>query len=83
MRRGKPLRRLCIVRTTSGRDYHFPLAQTSEDEGYRLTRRSDSLQFSSTDGKEKMVFYKENVEVVRFEEGVDDDSTESWRDPIM
>ena len=82
---GRPhkVRRLCIIRTTSGRDYHFPLAEGADGTGFRLTRRSDSVQLTATDGSEKMIFYKENVEVLRFEEGVDDGTDTVWRDPIV
>ena len=83
MARPKAVQRLCIIRTTSGRDYHFPLAEGADGEGYLLTRRSDSVQLVKTDGSEKMVFYKDNVEVLRIEEGVDDGSAGVWRDPVM
>ncbi len=80
---GKRLRRLCIIRTTAGREYHFPLAEADDEDGYRLQRRSDALHLIRIGGAEKMVFYKENVEVVRFEEGLDDGRLTPWTDPIM
>lgn len=83
MRRHKTVQRLCIIRTTSGHDYHFPLAAGADEEGFRLTRRSDSLQLAKTDGSETMIFYKDEVEVLRIEEGVDDGFDGTWRDPIV
>ena len=80
---GNRLRRLCIIRTTAGRDYHFPLADANHEDGYRLQRHTDALHLIHTGGAEKMIFYKENVEAVRFEEGLDDGRLAPWTDPIM
>lgn len=79
----KTHRRLCIVRTLSGRDYHFPLTGQDDPNGYRLQRHSDALHLVRNDGQEKMVFYKEAVECVRFEEGLDDGRLQPWVDPIL
>jgi len=79
----KKARRVCIVRTVSGRDYHFKLTLSDDGEGYQLQRRSDELHFIRNDGQDKMVFYKNTVECVRFEEGVDDGNPPPWVDAIM
>ncbi len=75
--------RLCIVRTLSGRDYHFALTSSDDPLGYRLQRQSDSLHLIRHDGQAKMVFYKDTVECVRFEEGVEEGRTTPWVDAIM
>ncbi|MEE9162170.1 MAG: hypothetical protein V3U35_04275 [Candidatus Neomarinimicrobiota bacterium] len=87
--------RLCIVRTLSGRDYHFALTSSDDPLGYRLQRQSDSLHLIRHDGQSdslhlirhdgqaKMVFYKDTVECVRFEEGVEEGRTTPWVDAIM
>ncbi len=79
----KVLRRLCIVRTLSGRDYHFLLTDSDEPTGYRLQRQSDALHLIRHDGQAKMVFYKETVEAVRFEEGIDEGGLQPWVDAVM
>ena len=79
----RQMRRLCIIRTTAGRDYHFPLSENEDQPGYRLQWRSDSLHLIHSSGAEKMIFYKENVEVMRFEEGLSDGSPLIWTDPIL
>ncbi len=75
--------RLCIVRTLSGRDYHFALTSSDNPLGYRLQRQSDALHLIRHDGQAKMVFYKDTVECVRFEEGVEDGRIKPWVDAIM
>ena len=75
--------RLCIVRTLSGRDYHFALTSSDNPSGYRLQRLSDALHLIRHDGQAKMVFYKDTVECVRFEEGVEEGRITPWVDAIM
>ena len=76
-------KRLCIVRTLAGRDYHFPLTGSDDPDGYRLQRQTDALHLIRHDGQAKMVFYKDTVECVRFEEGVDEGGLSPWVDAIM
>ena len=76
-------RRLCIVRTISGHDYHFRLSSSDDPTGYRLQRHSGGLRLIRNDGMDKMIFYTKTIDCVRFEEGLDDGALKPWSDPIM
>ena len=75
--------RICIVRTTSGRDYHFKITDSDDPNGFRLLNTSDGIRLQRHDGQEQMNFDKSQVEVVRYEEGALNANVTSWQDPIF
>ena len=81
---GQPAyQRICIVRTRSGRDYHFPLSGPDDRLRFRLLNQGDNVCLVRGDGREKMVFTRAEIEVVRYEEGALPATVSRWQDPIV
>jgi len=74
---------VCIIKLRDGNTHYFGLYNSDRKDFYQMRRTSDEIVFVRNDSKEKISFFKTNIEFVKIEEGTFNPNDHTWENPIL